>query len=79
MAAVVFPFLPQSRQTLLPRTFGFVPAPKVTKKQLCKVCICQQRTVAVAPPREVFIFLARVSGNTATAKRELDLRSKIGV
>ena len=31
-AAVVFPSLPQLGQALPPRTFWFVPAPKVTKK-----------------------------------------------
>ena len=35
-AAVVFLPLPQCRQSIPPRPFGFVPATKVTKKQLCK-------------------------------------------
>ena len=65
---MVIPPLPQCMQALPPRTSGFVPATKVTKTQLCKVRICQQSTMAAAPPLgvgqqlQVFIFLARLPG-----------------
>ena len=39
---VVLPSLSPCKRALPPRTFGFVPATKVTKKQLCKVRICRQ-------------------------------------